>query len=127
MSNIYRLCKYLGVFGLGAALFIGCLKPRPESKSNEGGNGAATVSANEGQEVHGSVMVQLSTTNRLAKNGMDILLPDFELFLLNRATAVESPPQKTDLYGHFIFPPVKPGVYELRWKAQGGWAAGVYS
>jgi hypothetical protein len=53
-----------------------------------------------------------------------IFLPDIEIFLHNTASGADSPTVITDFFGRYRFPYQAPGTYELRWKAQRGWAAG---
>ncbi len=77
--------------------------------------------------VHGSI-VYSSPPPRGSKNkrAQQILLPSIEVFLHNLVTNEDSGPVKSDMLGNFEFPGVKNGRYELRWKAQNGWAAGVF-
>lgn len=99
----------------------GCPKRTPvEPNNNTGTTGTGGV-------VNGSVFYLAP----VARQGIDatlvptrIFLPDIEVFLQNRATGVDGPPVKTDLYGRYAFPLQKPGTYLLRWQAQRGWAAG---
>jgi hypothetical protein len=80
-----------------------------------------------GGGVHGSVFVRAPA--RPATKGQrdqPIPLPDFELALKNVATGTLSAPQKTDLFGRFVFPPQKQGTYRLVWKKQNGWDEGEY-
>ena len=77
--------------------------------------------------VHGSVYVLAPTgKDDVNVSGRMILLPDIELYLRNVSTGEESAPDTTDLYGRYQFPQQKAGTYELRWKAQLGWAAGIH-
>ena len=78
--------------------------------------------------VHGSVYVfaRTGSTDDVNITGRQIFLPDIEVFLHNVSSGTDSPPDTTDLYGRYQFPQQTPGTYELRWKAQRGWAAGVH-
>lgn len=78
-----------------------------------------------GAGAHGSVFVRAPGAG---PNGADrlVLVPDFELTLRNLGTGETAEPQRTDLFGRYMFPPVAPGTYELAWKEQRGWAAGKH-
>jgi len=54
------------------------------------------------------------------------VLPDIELALRDDATGDLSAPQKTDLFGRYMFPPQNPGTYKLIWKKQNGWDEGEH-
>jgi hypothetical protein len=99
------------------ALSVGCRNGAPEPKP--------TPQKREiRREVHGYVTVPVA-----AKRGSGrpdtVLLPDFEVYLRNVASGQESAPRRSNLFGMFVFPPQSAGTYELGWRAQAGWAAGV--
>jgi hypothetical protein len=76
--------------------------------------------------VHGSVYVTASTKVGEATHyaATQIFLPDVEVYLHNTSTGTAGVPVKTDYHGRYLFPRQPAGTYELRWKAQLGWAAG---
>lgn len=55
-----------------------------------------------------------------------IFLPDIEVVLHNPVSGTNSAAVTTDLFGRYRFPHQPPGTYDLRWKAQRGWAAGKH-
>ena len=55
-----------------------------------------------------------------------IALPDIEVFLHNEKSGADSAVVTTDFFGRYRFPHQPPGTYQLHWKAQRGWAAGVH-
>lgn len=117
-ENIRKACQYLGLFVLAMALLAGCRRsPSTGEKKNS-----------QGYEVHGYVLVKGPVTAPAVKGAREsqaqILLPDFEVFLKNASTGVESKPVKSNLFGMFIFPPQPPATYEMMWHQQGGWEAG---
>jgi hypothetical protein len=61
-----------------------------------------------------------------AKADRRIFLPDIEVVLHNVSSGVDSAPVVTDLFGRYRFPHQVAGTYQLRWKAQLGWAAGQH-
>jgi hypothetical protein len=85
--------------------------------------------ASKGHEVHGYVIYQARrgrrSTEKRTVDLPEVFLPDFEVFLKNVATGEVSPTVVSNLFGMFRFPPQKRGLYELCWRAQGGWDAGV--
>ena len=90
-------------------------RPRPRPRRPTGG------------PVHGSVFYLAAVQGSADDKGEErIFLPDIEVFLRNRANGVDSPAVRTDLYGRYLLPHQRPGTYDLRWKAQGGWAAGLH-
>jgi hypothetical protein len=88
-----------------------------------------------GGAVHGSVILRWrggdqagdrpGQTARESSREQLIPLPDIEVHLRHAASGTTFA-QKTDLFGHYEFPLVKPGHYILEWPAQRGWAAGQY-
>jgi hypothetical protein len=79
-----------------------------------------------GGAVSGSLFYQVAVEEISPKGAERIFLPDIEVFLHNRAGGVDGPAVTTDLFGRYRFPHQTPGTYELRWKAQRGWAAGTH-
>ncbi len=77
-----------------------------------------------GGTVQGSVFYRPPVTGTSSVNL--IFLPDIDVYLRNQSSGVETPTVRTDLYGRYEFRPQPPGIYELRWRAQRGWAAGVH-
>ena len=78
-----------------------------------------------GGPVSGSLYYQAAVTEgETIKTDQRIFIPDIEVFLHNMASGVDSPAVATDLFGRYRFPHQAPGIYELHWKAQRGWAAG---
>ncbi|MEO8066481.1 MAG: hypothetical protein ABI599_02185 [Flavobacteriales bacterium] len=80
-----------------------------------------------GGRVNGSVHTvgRSSTGDDVNVLSRMIFLPDIEVYLVNMGTNAESAPVTTDLFGRYYFPVQPPGTYQLRWKAQHGWAEGV--
>ncbi|MEY2508291.1 MAG: hypothetical protein QOH01_2620 [Verrucomicrobiota bacterium] len=75
-------------------------------------------------EVHGYVVVKVPQSSGNSGGRIQILLPDFEVFLKDITTGQESKPAKSNLFGMYVFPPQTPATYELRWHKQRGWDAG---
>jgi len=77
--------------------------------------------------VHGTVIVQTPPGAAAgSRRSGSILMPGFEVFLRDTTTNRDTEPVVSDMMGRFEFKPVPNGRYELRWKAQKGWAAGTY-
>jgi hypothetical protein len=97
---------------------VGC----PKHDQREAGRERPT-----GGAVHGSLYYAAPTSSDdVNVKEKQIFLPDIEVYLHNLSTGVDNAPVTTDLYGRYLFPFQPPGKYELRWKAQRGWAAGQY-
>jgi len=79
----------------------------------------------KGGPVSGSVLYE-TPVGETFKPPTVIFLPDIEVYLYNTAGGVKSPTATTDLFGRYRFRHQPPGTYELRWKAQRGWAAGKH-
>ena len=78
-----------------------------------------------GGAVNGSVFYQAPVSLQGGgKADKLIFLPDIEVYLHNTNNDTDSAPVITDLLGRYRFPHQSPGTYELRWKAQRGWAPG---
>ena len=92
--------------------------------------GLPGLAPERGYEVHGYVVVKVrgkeSPVAGVGGGSAQILVPDIEVYLRNIKTGQESEPVKSDLLGYFRFPPQAPGSYELRWREQAGWAAGLF-
>jgi hypothetical protein len=76
--------------------------------------------------VHGTVVVQTRPTTTAKQRPDYILMPGIEVYLHNMTTNEDSPPERSDMMGRFEFQPMQNGKYELRWRAQKGWAAGTF-
>jgi hypothetical protein len=86
-----------------------------------------TISLPTGGPVSGSLYYQAAVKDsEPGKADKRIFLPDIEVFLHNTASGVDSPAVTTDLFGRYRFPRQAPGIYELHWKTQRGWAAGSH-
>ncbi len=80
-----------------------------------------------GGPVHGSLFYLAAVKESAAfSSHQHIFLPDIEVFLHNQASGVDSPAVSTDRFGRYLIPHQPPGTYDLRWKAQRGWAAGEH-
>jgi hypothetical protein len=82
----------------------------------------------KGASVNGSVYttIKIGSGDDVSKEVAEVLLPDIEVFLHNLGTNADGKPVTTDFFGRYLFPRQKPGIYQLRWKAQHGWAAGAH-
>jgi hypothetical protein len=79
-----------------------------------------------GGGVSGSIYYQAAENRSGTKVDKIIFMPDIDVFLHNVGDNSDTNPVKTDFYGRYRFPHQKPGTYQLRWKAQLGWAAGQH-
>lgn len=79
-----------------------------------------------GGGVSGSIYYQAAEDRNGTKIDRIIFMPDIEVFLHNVNDNSDTNMVKTDFYGRYRFAHQKAGTYQLRWKAQLGWAAGQH-
>ncbi|MEA2552121.1 MAG: hypothetical protein QOJ65_297, partial [Fimbriimonadaceae bacterium] len=108
---------------LAAAPWTGLLVPGLLLEGKQDRIEPARVS---GGAVNGSVgLLELPGDAPIGNMRRIVFLPDFNVQLRNTKTRALSAPEKTDLYGRYYFPRQAPGVYQLTWPSQNGWAAGA--
>jgi hypothetical protein len=111
-----------------AALSPGRVRPPVTTQPNPAAvTPIAPPAQNNGGEVHGSIFALIrgekSFPAALAFGGLEIMLPDVTVHLENVATAAQSPPATTDLFGTFRISAQPQAEYRLCWRAR-GFAAG---
>jgi hypothetical protein len=81
----------------------------------------AAPSAPGGAGVHGTIYTEAPASGN--SPARTVLVPDFEVFLVDSATGVQSGRVKTDLFGRYLFKRQDPGRYRLCWDLA-GWVPG---
>src|SRR5476649_1993185 len=121
MKTHQRLWAAALVASLPALIVAGLLQAQPTGQPHP-------QSVPESAAVHGTVVVQTrpAAATNVKQGSNDILMPAIEVYLHNMDTNADGPPEHSDMMGRFEFKPIKNGRYELRWKAQRGWAAGTF-
>lgn len=97
-----------------------CAGTRPSPEKPGDGEAALPGGGGAGAGVHGSIYTQGPA---IGPAGRKVLVPDFEVFLVNVATGVESARVRTDLFGRYLIKRQNAGTYRLCWDLA-GWIPG---
>lgn len=79
-----------------------------------------------GGGVSGSVYAEAEKKVGAPGVSEQVFLPDIEVSLFRPSDGATTATTTTDFFGRYAFPRQESGTYELRWKAQLGWAAGQH-